>query len=60
VVEPLGAHLLVTCDVEGASFRAVLDSDLTVRPGDILTLAPQPDRIRWSTLKRRKPSPDLK
>jgi multiple sugar transport system ATP-binding protein len=25
----------------------VLDSDLTVRPGDILTLAPQPDRIRW-------------
>ena len=47
VVEPLGAHLLVTCDVEGASFRAVLDSDLTVRPGDILTLAPQPDRIRW-------------
>lgn len=47
VVEPLGAHLLVTCDVEGASFRAVLDSDLTVRPGDTLTLAPQPDRIRW-------------
>ena len=47
VVEPLGAHLLVTCEVEGASFRAVLDSDLTVRPGDTLTLAPQPDRIRW-------------
>ena len=47
VVEPLGAHLLVTCDVDGSSFRAVLDSDLTVRPGDKLTLAPQPDRVRW-------------
>ena len=47
VVEPLGAHLLVTCEVEGALFRAVLDSDLTVRPGEMLTLAPQPDRVRW-------------
>jgi len=47
VVEPLGAHLLVTCEVDGSSFRAVLDSDLTVRPGDKLTLAPQPDRVRW-------------
>ena len=47
VVEPLGAHLLVTCDVDGAMFRAVLDSDMTVKPGDQLTLAPQPDRVRW-------------
>ncbi|MCR9086347.1 MAG: ABC transporter ATP-binding protein [Rhodobacteraceae bacterium] len=47
VVEPLGAHLLVTCEVEGTMFRAVLDSDLTVHVGDQLTLAPQPDRIRW-------------
>ncbi|MDP7151140.1 MAG: ABC transporter ATP-binding protein [Paracoccaceae bacterium] len=47
VVEPLGAHLLVTCDVGGTLFRAVLDSDLVVHPGDILTLAPQADRIRW-------------
>ncbi|MEZ5669365.1 MAG: ABC transporter ATP-binding protein [Alphaproteobacteria bacterium] len=47
VVEPLGAHLLVTCDVEGRMFRAVLDSDLTIRPGDTLTLAPQADRVRW-------------
>jgi len=47
VVEPLGAHLLVTCEVEGALFRAVLDSDLAVKPGDRLTLAPQSDRIRW-------------
>ncbi|RZW00493.1 MAG: sugar ABC transporter ATP-binding protein, partial [Rhodobacteraceae bacterium] len=28
-------------------FRAVLDSDMVVKPGDTLTLAPQPDRVRW-------------
>jgi len=47
VVEPLGAHLLVTCDVNGELFRAVLESDMVVKPGETLTLAPTPDRIRW-------------
>ena len=47
VVEPLGAHLLVTCEVDGTMIRAILDSDLSVKPGDELTLAPQPDRVRW-------------
>ena len=47
VVEPLGPHTLVTCVVDGHPFRAVLDSTLTPRPGDILHLAPMPDRIRW-------------
>ncbi len=47
VVEPLGAHLLVTCDIDGQLFRAVLDSDAAVARGDALTLAPLPDRIRW-------------
>ena len=47
VVEPLGAHLLVTCEVDGQLFRAVLESDLTVKAGDTLMLAPQPDRVRW-------------
>ncbi len=47
VVEPLGAHLLVTCDVAGHLFRVVLDSDAIVAPGDVLTLAPNPNRIRW-------------
>lgn len=47
VVEPLGAHLLVTCEVDGSLFRAVLDSDMKVRPGEVLTLAPVPDRVRW-------------
>jgi len=47
VVEPLGAHLLVTCDVDGHLFRAVLNSDLAIRAGDVVHLAPQLDRIRW-------------
>ncbi|MBC7812344.1 MAG: ABC transporter ATP-binding protein, partial [Burkholderiales bacterium] len=47
VVEPLGAHTLVTCEVNGALFRAVLESDLKVAPGDELSLVPKPDRIRW-------------
>jgi multiple sugar transport system ATP-binding protein len=47
VVEPLGAHTLVTTEVGGGLFRAVLDSDLKVAPGDELSLVPKPDRIRW-------------
>jgi multiple sugar transport system ATP-binding protein len=47
VVEPLGAHTLVTAEVGGKPFRAVLDSDIAVRPGDALSLLPKPDRIRW-------------
>jgi multiple sugar transport system ATP-binding protein len=47
VVEPLGAHQLVTMTVAGAPFRAVLDSDLSIRPGDTLTLQPRPGRTRW-------------
>jgi multiple sugar transport system ATP-binding protein len=47
VVEPLGPHTLVTAEVGGHLFRAVLDSDTAVAPGDTVTLVPQPDRIRW-------------
>jgi len=47
VIEPLGAHTLVTTEVEGKLFRAVLDSDLAVAPGDQLRLLPRADRIRW-------------
>lgn len=47
VVEPLGAHTLVTADVGGKPFRAVLESDLSVSPGDELGLMPKADRIRW-------------
>jgi multiple sugar transport system ATP-binding protein len=47
VVEPLGAHTLITSDVEGKLFRAVLDSTTTVRTGDQLSLTPKADRVRW-------------
>lgn len=47
VVEPLGPHTLVTTTVGGQPFRAVLESTVTLAPGDSLTLAPMPDRIRW-------------
>jgi multiple sugar transport system ATP-binding protein len=47
VVEPLGAHTLVTCEVDGGLFRAVLESTASVDVGDRLHLAPRPDRIRW-------------
>jgi len=47
VIEPLGPHTLVTCDVEGGLFRAILDSNASVQVGDHLRLAPKPDRIRW-------------
>ncbi|AEQ53668.1 ABC transporter ATP-binding protein [Pelagibacterium halotolerans] len=47
VVEPLGAHTLVTCEVDGKPFRAVLDSDLRTAPGEILTLGPVAARVRW-------------
>lgn len=47
VVEPLGAHLLVTCELDGKLFRAVLDSEMQVKPGETLKLSPVPERIRW-------------
>lgn len=47
VVEPLGAHTLVTTDVDGKIFRAVLDSNIEASCGDILSLVPRADRIRW-------------
>jgi len=47
VVEPLGPHTLVTADVEGNLFRAVLDSNTNARTGDTLRLKPKPDRVRW-------------
>jgi multiple sugar transport system ATP-binding protein len=47
VVEPLGAHTLVTTDVGGAMVRAIVASDARVAPGDTLSLVPEPARIRW-------------
>jgi multiple sugar transport system ATP-binding protein len=47
VVEPLGAHTLVTADVEGSVFRAVLDSNTDAKTGDRISLKPRSDRVRW-------------
>ena len=47
VVEPLGPHTLVTATVAGQPIRAVLESNVTPKPGDILHLSPMADRIRW-------------
>jgi multiple sugar transport system ATP-binding protein len=47
VIEPLGPHTLVTCDVEGGLFRAILESNASVKVGEQLRLAPKLDRIRW-------------
>ncbi len=47
VVEPLGPHVLLTCDIDGQSFRAVLESDLKVAPGDVIRLQPMAERVRW-------------
>ena len=51
IVEPLGAHLLVTCQIDDAMFRVILDSDTIVKAGQVLTLAPQSDRVRWFDLE---------
>ena len=37
----------LTAEVDGVLFRAVLDSDVRINPGDQLSLVPKPDRIRW-------------
>ncbi len=47
VVEPLGPHTLLTAQVAGQPFRAIVESDHHITPGDTITLAPIPDRIRW-------------
>jgi multiple sugar transport system ATP-binding protein len=47
VVEPLGAHQLVTMAVDGNLFRAVLESDYRVGPGERLALKPRSERVRW-------------
>lgn len=47
VVEPLGPHTLITTTIAGQPFRAILESTQLPAPGDILHLAPVPDRIRW-------------
>ena len=51
VIEPLGAHNLVTCDVQDSLFRAVIDSDSTVKAGETIHIQPTQDRVRWFDLE---------
>lgn len=47
VVEPLGAHIILTCDVDGSVFRAIVESEIKISTGDELYFQPNADRIRW-------------
>ncbi|WP_342239510.1 ABC transporter ATP-binding protein [Inquilinus sp. OTU3971] len=47
VVEPLGPHKLLTVDVAGHLFRAVVDNEHAVEPGQAISLRPKPGRGRW-------------
>jgi len=53
VVEPLGPHQIFSLDMGGHPFRAVLENDVRVRPGETLRLAPKPDRVRWFSAEGR-------
>jgi len=47
LVEPLGSHVLASCNVDNNLFRVVLDSDSSIGAGDVLNLQPISDRVRW-------------
>lgn len=47
VVEPMGAHLLLTGVVEGVRLRAVAPPDALIRAGDRIGLRPDPARLSW-------------
>jgi len=47
VVEPLGAHLLLTGTHDAQLMRVVAPSQLAVRSGDIVQLRPRPGTMRW-------------
>lgn len=47
LVEPLGSHVLASCNIDNNLFRVVLDSDTSISRGDTLGLQPMPDRVRW-------------
>ncbi len=47
VIEPLGAHTLVTQLVAGTVFRAALPSDMALKSGQELHMQPDLERVRW-------------
>ncbi|MBI1775802.1 MAG: ABC transporter ATP-binding protein [Proteobacteria bacterium] len=47
VAEPMGSHLLLTGSVDGALVRVVAPPTATVRTGDVIGLALDPERVVW-------------
>ena len=47
VVEPMGAHLLLTGEVEGRPARAIAPPDAPIAPGTRIGLRPDPARLSW-------------
>jgi multiple sugar transport system ATP-binding protein len=47
VIEPLGAHTLVTAIQPQGVFRAAMPSDMPIAPKQVLHLQPDLSRIRW-------------
>jgi multiple sugar transport system ATP-binding protein len=47
VVEPMGAHLLLTGEVEGCPARAIAPPDAPIAPGSRIGLRPDPARLSW-------------
>jgi multiple sugar transport system ATP-binding protein len=50
VVEPLGAHVLLTGEILAQQIRVTMAPDCTARGGDTLHLRPLPSRIRWMSV----------
>ena len=47
VVEPLGAHLLLTGEADGQRMRVLVPPDTVVRAGSVLTLRPDESHLAW-------------
>jgi len=47
IIEPLGPHKLLTCDVQGHLFRVVLDNNVDVKAFEQRTIQLKHDSIRW-------------
>jgi multiple sugar transport system ATP-binding protein len=47
VVEPMGAHLLLTGEVEGQLLRAIAPPDAPIAAGARIGLRPDPARLSW-------------
>lgn len=51
VVEPLGAHTLLTGLLQDSLFRVIVDSDSQITTGQKIQLSPVQSRVRWYDLQ---------